>query len=156
MIEFGEIYRKTLHSFQPPHQQGGVSGDWRLWRLFGEKKSAKSGRLSIMTEPEFIEAEAGFLEQMADALRRRAQELRELGQGDQDTVHESLVKQLEALAWTPARSGKCDFAKTEGLPKELVESVPVKGGLKGVEHHFTKSTDGSVLFRFKRNTGAKP
>ena len=84
---------------------------------------------------------------MADKLRARAKELRELAQPDQAA---RLEKRLEELAWVEAASKKCDYVR-DG-PADLIEAVrKSKGGIKGTAHHFTASTTEPTLFRFKRS-----
>jgi hypothetical protein len=93
---------------------------------------------------ELINAEAGYLESQAESLRRRAAELRSLL-----TTEEGMVGKLEALAWVPARSGKCDYTKS--APPELVAAVrTVKGGIRGDRYHYTASSTEPTLFRFRR------
>lgn len=100
-----------------------------------------------MTEPELIEAEAAYLEGMADKLRQRAREIRELGRGSGTA---QLETELERLPWKEAASKKCDYVKD--APSKLVEAVRfTKGGVKGKDHHFTAATDAPTLFRFKRS-----
>ena len=100
-----------------------------------------------MTDAEMIEAEAAYLEGMADKLRARAKELRELKQPDHAAEVET---KLEAGAWKEATSKKCDYWRD--APVDLVETVrKSKGGIKGTVHHFTASTTEPTLFRFKRS-----
>jgi hypothetical protein len=49
---------------------------------------------------ELVQAEAAYLEAQAEALRRRAAELRELLQDERDT---ELIARLDGLPWVPAR-----------------------------------------------------
>ena len=62
-------------------------------------------------------------------------------------------KQLEALPWIMAQSGRVEYAKD--APADLVLAVKsAKRGIKGAQHHFTAATDGSnTLFRFERGGG---
>jgi len=100
-----------------------------------------------MTGPELIKEEAAYLENIADQLRARASQLRELGRENQD---QQLETKLEALSWKEAASKKCDYAKD--VPGELVQAVrATKGGIRGKTHHFTATTDGQTLFRFRRS-----
>jgi hypothetical protein len=93
---------------------------------------------------ELVRAEAAYLEAQAEALRRRAAELRSLL-----TTEEGMVSKLEALPWIPAKSGRCDYTKS--APPELVAAVRAsKGGIKGDLHHFTASATEPTLFRFPR------
>ncbi len=56
---------------------------------------------------------------------------------------------LEALLWTPAQSGRCDFVQDP--PADLLAAVRAdKGGLKGERHHFTAHATDAVLFRYER------
>lgn len=65
--------------------------------------------------------------------------------------HLSVEDQLEALPWTAAKSGKCDFAKN--CPGELMQAVRAdKEGFKGARHHFTAANNEATLFRFPRRT----
>jgi hypothetical protein len=100
---------------------------------------------------ELIQAEASFLEAQAEALRKRAGELRGLLRDGQDA---ELVAQLEALPWIPAKSGRCDY--TKDAPPQLVEAVRgTRGGVRGDAHHFTAAADSLTLFRFPRRKEAK-
>jgi hypothetical protein len=93
---------------------------------------------------ELVRAEIAFLEGRSEELRRRAAELRSLL-----TTEEGMVGKLEALAWVPARSGKCDYTKS--APPELVAAVrTVKGGIRGDRYHYTASSTEPTLFRFRR------
>jgi hypothetical protein len=96
---------------------------------------------------ELIAAESAYLESLAETLRKRANELRSLL-----TTEEGVVGKLEALAWVPARSGKCDYVKD--APAELVAAVrTVKGGIRGDRYHYTASSTEPTLFRFRRKEG---
>lgn len=108
----------------------------------------KEGR-SNTTDPELIEAEAAYLEGMADQLRARAKQLRELRNEDQSP---ELEAKLEAGSWIEAASGKCDYWRE--APADLVRAVRgTKGGIKGKDHHFTAASDSLTLFRFRRSSG---
>jgi hypothetical protein len=98
---------------------------------------------------ELVDAEAAYLEAQAEALRKRAAELRELLQDERDT---ELIARLDGLPWVAARSGRCDYVRD--APTELVEAVrAVKGGVRGSAHHFTASATEPTLFRFARKGG---
>jgi hypothetical protein len=100
---------------------------------------------------ELIAAESAYLESQAEALKRRAAELRDLLKDEQDRV----VAQLESLSWIPARSGRCDFLRD--APAELVAAVrSSKHGIRGPDHHFTASTTEPTLFRFARRKEGTP
>ena len=106
-------------------------------------------RKSNTSDPELIEAEAAYLEGMADQLRARAKQLREIRNEDQSS---ELEAKLEAGPWIEAASGKCDYWRE--APIDLVRAVRgTKGGIKGKDHHFTAASDSLTLFRFRRSSG---
>jgi hypothetical protein len=99
---------------------------------------------------ELVRAEIVFLEGRSEELRRRAAELRSLL-----TTEEGIVGKLEALAWVPARSGKCDYTKS--APPELVEAVRgTRGGVRGSSYHYSASMTEPTLFRFPRRKEGTP
>jgi len=64
---------------------------------------------------------------------------------------ESLEERLEAQAWIPAKSGKCDYVKD--APQGLVEAIRAsKDGIIGASYHFTAAKAEPTLFRFERRT----
>jgi hypothetical protein len=95
---------------------------------------------------ELIAAESAYLESLAETLRKRANELRDLLKDGRD---EGLISKLEALPWVAAKSGKCDFLRD--APPQLVTAVRAsKNGIRGPDHHFTAAADSLTLFRFAR------
>lgn len=102
-----------------------------------------------MTEAELTEAEAMYLEGMADQLRQRAKQLRELGQESADAA---LVANLESLPFKLAKSGKCDWVGHDQVSNEVLALFDSKGDFKTETFHYRKMQDGNIL-RFQR--GAK-
>jgi hypothetical protein len=101
---------------------------------------------------ELVRSEISYLEAQAEALRKRAAELRGLLRDGQDV---ELIAQLEGLPWIPAKSGRCDY--TKDAPPQLVEAVRgTRGGVRGDAHHFTASTTEPTLFRFARRKEGTP
>ena len=100
-----------------------------------------------MRDFELVDAEAAYLEGMAEQLRARAKELRELKGEVQET---RIEVELETLPWKEAASKKCDYVRD--VPADLVEEVrSTPDGVKGKLHHFTASKTELTLFRFKRS-----
>lgn len=97
-------------------------------------------------QTELAEAEATYLEALAEQLRRRAQEIREVTREDRTP---KLVGVLEGLPFKPAKSGKCDWIAHDQVPAEVFSLFDAKGDFKTGPFHYRRMPDGNVL-RFSR------
>ncbi len=100
------------------------------------------------------EAEANFLDGLADMIKKRANDLRETGLRITKESHEAkLIEKLEGLPFAPARSGKCDWVDHSKVPSEVLVFFDLKGDFKTESWHYRKMPDGNVL-RFARSKEA--